>query len=226
MSTPFISNSILTRKVNTANANRLQSHREQDPDEMMCPVWNHQDLAGRPAGEYSFYSKRAGCNSALDRVNVENLLRPRYTNYVLRNAAGIGGYDNGYEIEGYEPTSGNIAKIGNLNSYNERSFAQSNTGKFGLVSVEQRKPGNSMEEAAAVGYNLSQDQLARHQQVNRNTASGYHGFTSSERLKAQNYPQKMVTPVRYSVNPNLMYETPSRRDNGYVNYRQISGCSM
>lgn len=226
MSVPFISNSILTSKVDQGCKERLRSHRDQDPDEMMCPVWNRYDNAGRPAGEYSFYTKRAGCNSALDRLNVENQQRPRYTNYVLTSAAGIAGYDNGYEVENYEGPGGNIAKVDEMNARNERRFAQLNTGKFGNVSAETRKPSNSMQDAAAVGYKLSQDQMAKHAQISRNTASGYHGFTSQERLKAQNYPQKMLTPVRYSVNPDLMYEQDAPARQNYINYRQLSSCSM
>ena len=82
---------IRTCKVNTGWANRNQSDRFQDPNLMVCPTWNHMDNAGRLICANSFYTKRAGCNSALDRVGVENQLRPQYMEYINLSAAGIGG---------------------------------------------------------------------------------------------------------------------------------------
>ena len=79
-----------TCKVNTGWANRIQSDRFENPDLMVCPVWNGVDLAGRPVCADSFYTKRAGCNSAEDRVIVENAVsRPQYVEYLGLDAAGI-----------------------------------------------------------------------------------------------------------------------------------------
>jgi hypothetical protein len=58
---------------------------------MVCPPWNGVDTAGRPVCLDSFDTKTAGCNSAGDRVNVENALRPQYIEYVNLDAAGIRG---------------------------------------------------------------------------------------------------------------------------------------
>ena len=82
---------IRTCKVNTGWAPRNQSDRFQDPSLMVCPTWNHMDNAGRHVCANSFYTKRAGCNSALDRVVVEDNLRPQYMEYVQLNALGIAG---------------------------------------------------------------------------------------------------------------------------------------
>jgi len=83
---------IRTCKVNTGWANRNQSDRFQDPNLMVCPTWNHMDNAGRLVCANSFYTKRAGCNSPMDRVAVENTVsRPQYMEYIQLNAAGIAG---------------------------------------------------------------------------------------------------------------------------------------
>ena len=79
---------IRTCKVNTAYANKVESDRFLNPANMSCPLWNGVDLAGRPVCKDSFWTKRAGCNSALDRVNVENFLRPAYAEYITLDAGG------------------------------------------------------------------------------------------------------------------------------------------
>ena len=51
-----------------------------------------------------FTQKRAGCNSALDRVDVENNLRPQYMEYINLDAAGI--YANIYGDNSFFHDSG------------------------------------------------------------------------------------------------------------------------
>ena len=81
-----------TCKVDTGWANRIQTDRFFNPDNMVCPVWNGMDVAGRRVCPDSFYTKRAGCNSAQDRVVVENnVSRPQYLEYINLNAAGVKG---------------------------------------------------------------------------------------------------------------------------------------
>ena len=72
MSPLSLEKNLRTCKVNTGWANRNQSDRFQDPSSMVCPTWNNMDMAGRLVCANSFYTKRAGCNSPLDRVVVEN----------------------------------------------------------------------------------------------------------------------------------------------------------
>ena len=84
-----LNGSLRTCKVSTGWANRIQSDRFENPNLMVCPVWNGRDLAGRPACASSFYTKSPGCNSSSDRVLVENNLRPQYMEYIQLNAAGI-----------------------------------------------------------------------------------------------------------------------------------------
>lgn len=83
--------SIRTCKIDTAYAPKVFSDRFLNPGNMVCPIWNGYDSAGRPACPDSFMTKRAGCNSAEDRVFVENYQRPRYVEYVNLSAGGIDG---------------------------------------------------------------------------------------------------------------------------------------
>lgn len=81
-----------TCKVDTAWANKVESDRFLNPANMMCPLWNFIDTAGRPACPDSFMTKSAGCNSAEDRVVVENAVsRPQYMEFINLNANGIDG---------------------------------------------------------------------------------------------------------------------------------------
>ena len=84
-----LNGALRTCKVNTGWANRLESDRFQNPNLMVCPTWNGMDNAGRPVTADSFYTKRRGCNSADDRVSVENHLRPQYMEYISLDASGI-----------------------------------------------------------------------------------------------------------------------------------------
>jgi hypothetical protein len=81
--------SINVCKTNTGYANKLQSDRFENPDNMTCPLWNGTDTYGRPVNADSFYTKNAGCNSAEDRVQTENFLRPMYMEYVALDAMGF-----------------------------------------------------------------------------------------------------------------------------------------
>ena len=71
-----------TCNVDTASAARLESDRFLNPVNVVCPNWTGKDLAGRQVAADSFYTKRAGCNSAADRVIVEYMLRPQYSEYI------------------------------------------------------------------------------------------------------------------------------------------------
>lgn len=81
-----LSGSLRTCKVDTAWANKIQSNRFQNPSEMVCPLWNGLDTAGRPVDSNSFYTKNAGCNNPSDRIEIENeISRPHYTAYINSN---------------------------------------------------------------------------------------------------------------------------------------------
>lgn len=77
-----LESALRTCKVDTGYQQRIQSDRFFNPKNLVCPVWNGLDTAGRVACADSFYTKREGCNSAEDRVGVENIQRPQYMQYI------------------------------------------------------------------------------------------------------------------------------------------------
>lgn len=111
-------------RVDTGWASKLESDRFLNPQLMICPVWNGFDTAGRRVCPDSFWTKNAGCNSALDRVAVENYQRPEYSSYVTLDMEGLeGNMDPGYDekSDGY----GEVPSLRGINNI---------TGRFGLVS--------------------------------------------------------------------------------------------
>lgn len=91
MSNLSLQASVRTCEVNTGWADRIQSDRFLNPDNMVCIPWGGFNSTGQSVCPDSFYTKTAGCNSALDRVAVENNLRPQYAEYITLNANGIDG---------------------------------------------------------------------------------------------------------------------------------------
>lgn len=89
--------SVRTCDVNVGEANRIQSDRFFNPQNMVCIPWNGLDNEGREVCPDSFNTKTAGCDSAEDRVMVENAQRPKYMNYVTLGAQGIAGHIYGNE---------------------------------------------------------------------------------------------------------------------------------
>lgn len=91
MSTISLESSIKTCKVDTSYANKIQSDRFLDSCKALCPVWSNQDTTGRFVCEDSYNTKTAGCNSANDRIVVENYHRPDYISYAYGDAYGLQG---------------------------------------------------------------------------------------------------------------------------------------
>ena len=115
--------SIRTCKVDTAWASKLESDRFLNPSQMLCPPWNGVDTTGRAVCYDSFYTKTPGCNSASDRVIVENALRPQYIEYVTLDASGIRGGQSCPQ-QGINPdTQCHQSALNNTHQY---------TGQFGL----------------------------------------------------------------------------------------------
>ena len=117
--------SIRTCKVDTAWAQRLESDRFLNPNLMVCPPWNGLDTSGRLACPDSYYTKTAGCNSASDRVTVENELRPKYMEYVNLNASGIQGGQQCGNNQSYPDV---VCRQNVLNNTHQQ------TGQFGVNS--------------------------------------------------------------------------------------------
>jgi hypothetical protein len=122
MSNISLTGSIRTCKVETGWANKIQSDRFLNANNMVCANWNGSDTAGRPSCWAAYNTKSAGCNSALDRVSVENDLRPQYSDYINLDMQGIRG-DSGCRGNPANPDS----VCGGANIRQSHSY----TGQFG-----------------------------------------------------------------------------------------------
>jgi hypothetical protein len=91
MSTISLDASLRTCKVDTGDAQRIASDRFLNPNNMVCIPWNNVNSKGQEVCADSWYTKTPGCNSAQDRVMVENDQRPKYSDYITWNMAGIQG---------------------------------------------------------------------------------------------------------------------------------------
>jgi len=95
-----LESAIRTCKVNTGNAERIESDRFLGgPDKRTCPPFMGTDLIGRQVCADSFMTKSRGCNTASDRVYIENTVeRPHYYEYINLNPDGI---NDDETIEGF-----------------------------------------------------------------------------------------------------------------------------
>lgn len=119
-----LNSSVRTCKIDPAYATKFQSDRFLNPNNMVCPAWNGYDSAGRPVAPDSFMTKSAGCNSAQDRVSVENYQRPQYLEYVNLSSNGIRGVANPQMVY----------------STNELQDIKNITGNFGLQLSSNSNP--------------------------------------------------------------------------------------
>jgi hypothetical protein len=140
-----LESSIRGCKVDTGWANKIESDRFLNPSQMVCIPWNGFDLTGRRVCPDSFYTKTAGCNSAEDRVVVENAHRPQYIDYVQLQAAGIRG--NIYGNTEAQTQMKNSAKVfGNM--YNNNPH-YGNTAFNSQVKYSSTCANNSYNQAMA-----------------------------------------------------------------------------
>ena len=162
--------SVRTCKVDAGWASRIQSDRYLNPNAMSCVTWNGFDTAGRQVCADSYMTKREGCNSADDRIVVENALRPQYIEYVNLDAAGIAG-----DAPVQYPHDEEKMRNARLNDINQIS------GNFGLQFGANVDPkcanypyadakavqGNQLARAAALSEGFKAHQMRR--------ASGFRG---------------------------------------------------
>ncbi|CCV02381.1 hypothetical protein IIV31_009L [Armadillidium vulgare iridescent virus] len=110
-----LESAIRTCKVNTGNADRIQSDRFLGfPDKKTCPPFLGTDLTGRAVCPDSFMTKSAGCNTPEDRIYIENTVsRPHYYEYINLSPRGMlddetiegfgfGQQESSFIREGYE----------------------------------------------------------------------------------------------------------------------------
>ena len=158
---------------------------------MVCPVWNGVDTAGRGVSPDSFVTKTAGCNSAEDRVVVENNQRPQYMEYINLSANGIQGdiYGaNGGNPEMFEYTMP-FAEAGALNNrFNYPANRQACLAGKGGVSCANNVnniTGNFSTPLygsvyPSCGYYPYSQAMAQEQQAMRKQAALQEGFIGNQ----------------------------------------------
>ena len=82
MSNLSIASSMNGYKVRSGFASAAASQRVLDSNAMLCTAWSGTDVTGRYVPPDSYNTKAPGCNSASDRLVVENGMRPNYTAYI------------------------------------------------------------------------------------------------------------------------------------------------
>lgn len=156
-----LESAIRTCKVDTAYANKVESDRFLNPSNMICPIWNGLDTANRRVCADSFNTKSAGCNSAEDRVMVENNLRPQYMEYINLSANGIDGSIYGAGTQNvYGSTTGWV------NSGQKRqdlAEAEARTGSFG-----EQFPSKVTSSCSRFAYEKGMNQIN-----GKNTLEGF-----------------------------------------------------
>lgn len=222
MSSVSLSSNISTNKVDVGGAERYRTIRIQDPSWQMCPVWNGQDLAGRQSGEYGFYTKVEGCNSAEDRIAVENTLRPQYTNFVTYNAEGIAGYIYDKHLPGDKH---NLQREQERNASDQRIRVKANNGQYGTTSpAESIKPRWQQEDLSAINGSLNADAVAAMAQQRRTGQKSVIGYNSQQRFNqyGQGTNGQMISPTQYDGRVNVSNEIPAPRGSNYVPLRNIA----
>tara|TARA_B110000908_G_C10213839_1_gene431686 strand:- start:144 stop:794 length:651 start_codon:yes stop_codon:yes gene_type:complete len=162
MSSLSLDASIRTCKVETGEATRIESDRFLNPHNMVCIPWNGTNSKGQAVCADSFYTKRRGCNSALDRVSVESALRPDYAAYINLNMAGLQGDIYGNQTAWDKSGSSNEWE----NSRNKLTgnfggqFQATNYQTCGVNAYEQAMArtaqSNRGAQAANLGYQQNQ----------------------------------------------------------------------
>jgi len=163
--------SVRTCDVNVGEANRIQSDRFFNPSNMVCIPWNGMNSKGQEVSPDSWWTKTPGCDSAEDRVMVENGLRPSYINYVTLGAAGIDGH-----------IYGNVEAT--VNASGREAFNQSRnkiTGNFG-----KDFGGNVQYQSCSIGaYERAQAQLQQNERSSEFYQNQY--ITNNNRRLAGGY---------------------------------------
>ena len=197
MSAISLESAIRTCKVDTGYANKVESQRFLDRNTMVCPVWNGVDTAGRTVSRDSFVTKTAGCNSAEDRVVVENSQRPQYMEYINLSANGIDGSiygDKGGSAEMYGDTMpwNIVGETNNNFSYPKDKQACANnmgTGCYNNVNNVTGQFGNQLSSSVypACGYYPYQQAMSQEQETLRKQAALNNAFTGNSYRNASGF---------------------------------------
>ncbi len=147
-----LNGSTRTCKVEQGYAPRIQSDRFENPSLMICPVWTGFDNTNRAVCMDSYYTKSPGCNSPLDRVDVENFLRPRYFEYINLDAMGYRQNENGQTdpMSCTNEKTNMMCKNSGLRTHNLDNIPRI-TGNYGMspsgADLTFRCPNYTAEEA-------------------------------------------------------------------------------
>jgi hypothetical protein len=161
-----LESSIRTCKIDPAYAAKVQSDRFLNPGNMVCPIWNGYDSAGRPACPASFNTKNAGCNSAEDRVFTENYQRPQYVQYVNLSSGGIDG-------EFYGPTPPHsMTQWSQMKGASDLHAINNISGNYGLQFGSNVFP-NCGVHAYARGMQQNADAMRKFSSYNQAYKSNY-----------------------------------------------------
>jgi hypothetical protein len=161
-----LDSSIRTCKIDTGYANKVQSDRFLNPANMVCPIWNGYDSAGRPVTADSFYTKNAGCNSAQDRIFVENYQRPQYMEYINLSSGGIDGAFYGPTPATSMTAWDKMASTQNLQGVNNV------TGNYGMQFGSVVYPGCGVNSYAR-GMQQNQEALRKFSSIDNAYKSNY-----------------------------------------------------
>jgi hypothetical protein len=166
MSNLSLEKSIRTCKVETGWADRIQSDRFLNPSQMVCIPWNGMNNKGQSVCPDSWYTKTPGCNSAEDRVVVENDQRPQYIDYVTLNAAGIKGHIYGNEMQHDYVLA------------HDEDMEQNNniTGNYGLQWGANTRSAGS---CAVGGYEKGMAQVAANDRKAQSLQQNYEGYSNT-----------------------------------------------
>jgi hypothetical protein len=191
--TTSLSNSITIPKVNVGAANQLWSDRRYNPEESTCQMWGGTDLTGRAVCPGTFLTTDGGCNSALERIYVENALRPNYAEYQTLDTRGY--TENLYDpqigtaqIEGYTSNSrgqriGTTQSEGSRIASRQRNAVAKNSPRFGLVSNQKIRPGGSVRDSdIAVRSSMNQNKAAALSEDSRRMQATVIGNTNQMML--------------------------------------------
>ena len=168
-----LESAIRTCKVDTAWANKVESDRFLNPAEMMCPMWNGFDTAGRPVAPDSFMTKTAGCAYATDRVVVENnVSRPQYMEYVTLSANGIA------MSPASNQAADSAAYVNSKARTQENSLLPNITGQFGNVTEAygHRTSCHRANLPQRTSYKASMAQEAQQARNSAMMANNYEGY--------------------------------------------------
>jgi len=84
MSYISLSSAIKSSRVDPSRAVNVQSARFQSTCALSCPVKEKRDIYGRDVCIGTVNSKTQGCDTAVDRITIENQLRPNVYDYMAQ----------------------------------------------------------------------------------------------------------------------------------------------